>query len=520
MALLGLASVLLFLTRLTARLWSAEKVVHEYEDRFEYLFQAQPIGVALMTAGDGRFLRVNAAFARMLGYSPHELVGRRHNEFSPATAAPPDGASDLGWTPTDEHYVTRSGDTVPVRVRASRLPAANAAEPPVLVFTEDVTEQRRLEETLRQTQKMDALGQLAGGMAHDFNNLLGIIIGNLDMLQPMLPEAGEAGELIDATLVAALRGAGLTQRLLAFARRQPLRPDRIDLNARITETIALLSRILGVRIRVALDLAPDVWPVLVDATQLEACIINMAANARDAMPGGGTLTIATGNRRLDADATSGTGVTPGDFAMIEIRDSGTGMPPETLARVFEPFFTTKGPDKGTGLGLSMVMGFLKQSNGHIIASSQPGCGTIFRLYFPRIQPASSAPWPRAAPIRQGHGEPVLVVEDKEPLRRVAVRRLQDLGYAVLEADGAAAALCALAQHDVALVFTDVVMPGDLDGHALAREIHARFPSTKVLLTSGYPGPLNPSDAPDSERILSKPYRTDDLARAIRELLEQ
>jgi PAS domain S-box-containing protein len=520
--------LMLYIRRQTELLGEVEVVARETDDRFRRLFDENPIGMVIATADDYRFVQVNAAFCRMLEYTREELVGRCRDDFAAADSVgmPPalaDGR-DPGWHPQDKHYICKSGKVITARVRVMRLAPSAAGEVLVLGMAEDVSEQRKLEATLRQAQKMEAIGQLTGGMAHDFNNLLGIIIGNLDLLQVLLADRDEGGELVDEALDAALRGADLTRHLLAFARRQPLNPDCIALNEQVIAITKLLTRTLGERIRMSLDLTPDVWPVIVDPVQLEACIINLATNARDAMPNGGTLTIATANRQLDAlYAATHLDVTEGDYALIEITDTGSGMTAEVLAQIFEPFFTTKGHGKGTGLGLSMVFGFLKQSSGHISVYSEPGVGSTFRLYLPR---ADSAADNRAAPaaqvLRLGHGESVLVVEDSEKLRRVVVRQLKDLGYTVIEADGADAALEVLNREPIALVFTDIVMPGELDGFGLASNILLHWPATKVLLTSGFPeAKLNGrlGGAVSSARLLGKPYRTDDLARAVREVLE-
>jgi PAS domain S-box-containing protein len=528
LGLITTGTLMLYFWRQTELLGEVEGVARETDDRFRRLFNENPIGMVIATADDYRFVQVNAAFCRLLEYSSEELVGRRRDDFAapdsigmPAVAA---GDRDVGWHPQDKHYVSKSGKIVTARVRVMRLAPSATGEALVLGMAEDVTEQRKLEAALRQAQKMEAIGQLTGGMAHDFNNLLGIIIGNLDLLQVVLADQDEGGELVDEALAAALRGADLTRHLLAFARRQPLNPDRIALNQQIVEITKLLTRTLGERTRISLDLAPDVWAVTADPVQLEACIINLATNARDAMPNGGTLTIATANRQLDAlYVATHLDVTEGDYALIEITDTGSGMTAEVLAQIFEPFFTTKGQGKGTGLGLSMVFGFLKQSSGHISAYSEPGVGSTFRLYLPRADAAADdRPAPVAQVLRRGHGETVLVVEDSEPLRRVVVRQLKDLGYAVIEADGADAALSILDREPIALVFTDIVMPGELDGFGLASSIQSRWPATKVLLTSGFPeakinGKL--AGATASARLLGKPYRTDDLARVVREVLE-
>ena len=404
-------AMLIFYTwRQTSLLGEVEGIASETDDRFRRLFDENPIGMVIATADEYRFVRVNAAFCRMLEYTSEELVGRLRDEFAAPDSfgMPPALASgmDLGWHPTDKHYVCKSGKVITARVRVMRLARSAAGEALVLGLAEDVTEQRKLEATLRQAQKMEAIGQLTGGMAHDFNNLLGIIIGNLDILQPLLEGREEAAELVDEALAAALRGADLTRHLLAFARRQPLNPTCVALNEQIIEVSKLLTRTLGERIRISLDLAAELWPVMADPVQLEACVINLATNARDAMPYGGALTIATANRQLDADyAESHVDVTEGDYALIEITDTGAGMSPEILAQIFEPFFTTKSQGKGTGLGLSMVFGFLKQSNGHISAYSEPGVGSTFRLYLPRVGGSTikrSAPAERV--MRRGSGE--------------------------------------------------------------------------------------------------------------------
>jgi PAS domain S-box-containing protein len=526
--LLGTAALMLFVWWQITLLGKVEVIASETDDRFRRLFDANPIGMVVATAGDYRFVRVNPAFAGMLGYHPDEMIGRVRDEFAAPDSQnmppPVEVGVDPGWDTEDKHYFSKSGELVTARVRDVRLAPNAAGESLILKLVEDVTEQRKLEAMVQQSQKIDAIGQLTGGIAHDFNNLLGIIIGNLDLLKVLIHNRPEDTELIDEALAAALRGADLTRHLLAFARRQPLNPDRVAVNAQIRTTTRLLKRTLGERIRISLDLGPDLWPVFVDPVQLEACIINLATNARDAMPDGGVLTILTDNRVLDAGyAQLHSDVKPGDYAVIEISDSGIGMEPKILPRIFEPFFTTKNRGKGTGLGLSMVFGFLKQSGGHITAYSEPGSGTTFRIYLPRMTgDLDDRPVPEAGEPRRGDGETVLVVEDNAALRRVAVRQLTDLGYTVTEAESADAALAVLSRRQMALVFTDIVMPGDLDGFALARTVLTQWPDTKVLLTSGFPetrinGKLG--DAAAAARLLGKPYRTVDLARVVREVLE-
>ncbi|MEJ0012713.1 MAG: MASE4 domain-containing protein [Bauldia sp.] len=383
--------------------------------------------------------------------------------------------------------------------------------------------QAEIESQLRQAQKMEAIGNLTGGMAHDFNNLLAIVIGNLDMLVNRRKDDGDVQELGNEARDAALQGADLTRRLLAFARRQPLEPQQVNLNDLISNHAQLLRRLLGAQIEVKLHLSAGVWPAIIDPTQLEAAITNLAANARDAMSGRGTLTIATGNRQLDEDyAASHPEVTAGDYALIEVTDSGTGIPPEVLARIFEPFFTTKEVGKGSGLGLSMVYGFMKQSKGHVSVYSEPGVGTTFRLYLPRSggSAAEAVAAPVAADLR-GNGEIVLAVEDVAPLRRVVVRQLTDLGYRVVEAEDAVSALAALARGPVDILFTDVILAGGQTGFDLARTARQKWPNLKVVFTSGFPDTkLNTGSGPmtNGGKLLGKPFRKEDLAKALAAVL--
>ena len=389
---------------------------------------------------------------------------------------------------------------------------------------QDITERRQIEEQLRQAQKMEAVGNLTGGLAHDFNNLLGVVIGNLDLLRDRQTGDADADELTGEALDAALRGADLTRRLLAFARRQPLQPTRTDVNKLIAGIVKLLERTLGEEIQITLDLSPDTWPVSVDPAQLESSLTNLATNARDAMPGGGQLIVVTGNRSLDADyASLHAEVEPGDYVVIEVSDTGTGMPPEIESHIFEPFYTTKQEGKGTGLGLSMVFGFMKQSGGHINVYSEVGIGTTIRLFLQRADAgaAASGAVVHAAVVR-GSGETVLAVEDNVSLRRVVVRQLTELGYRVVEAEDAQSALRVLDAEPVDLIFTDIVMPGGASGYELARTVRLRWPAVKIVLTSGFPENKINDDGDANERplrLLSKPYRRDDLGRIIRDVLD-
>jgi PAS domain S-box-containing protein len=384
----------------------------------------------------------------------------------------------------------------------------------------DITERRNTEMQLRQAQKMEAIGNLTGGLAHDFNNLLAVIIGNLDELRSHDRLDDELDELAEEALNAALRGADLTRRLLAFARQQPLEQHVVDINALVADLNKLLERALGEAVQIKLEFGQNVWATVVDPIQLQSALVNLATNARDAMPQGGVLSIATANRHLDDDYAKRTPeVTAGDYVMIQVTDSGVGIEPHIQKRIFEPFFTTKERGRGTGLGLAMVFGFVKQSGGHINVYSEPGAGTTMRLYLPRApQKAEISMEPTETSISMAAtGETILAVEDNPDLRRVVVLQLERLGYKVIEADSGPAALSILDQHHVDLVFTDMVMPGGLDGPSLIREITNRWPHVKAVMTSGFP------EAQVAETIapfplLVKPYRREELARLLRNAL--
>jgi len=388
---------------------------------------------------------------------------------------------------------------------------------------QDITERRLIERQLSQAQKMEAIGNLTGGMAHDFNNGLGVIIGNLDLLERMVEPDGTAAEVCTEAREAAVRCAELIRGLLAFARRQPLQPRETDVNTLVKDTARLLGRTLGEDIAVNLTLNGTLWPALADAAQLEAALVNLAMNARDAMPKGGQLRIATRNAQLDADyAALHPEATPGDYVLIEVSDTGTGIAPEIVGRIFEPFFTTKEIGKGSGLGLAMVFGFAKQSGGNLDVYSEPGLGTTFRIYLPRAQ--ASDPAEEAASGRRpavGGDETVLLVEDNPQLRKVAARQLSELGYRVLEAENAEAALRIVSTGDpIDLLFTDVVMPGTIDGVELARLVGRLQPRPEILLASGFPAGRVPGQPPGSPGfpMLGKPYNLDDLAHAVRDVL--
>jgi nitrogen-specific signal transduction histidine kinase/ActR/RegA family two-component response regulator len=387
----------------------------------------------------------------------------------------------------------------------------------------DVTERQAIEGQLRQAQKMEAVGQLTGGLAHDFNNLLGIVLGNLDLLAERFEPGDEAGKLADAAIEAAMRGAELTRQLLAFSRRQPLAPKITYLPPVLEATGNLLRRTLGEAIIFKLKVSDTLWPVLIDVSQLESALLNLSVNARDAMLKGGRLTIEASNVTVDERAFElNQEAMPGDYVLIAVSDTGAGMSEEVLAQVFEPFFTTKG-SKGTGLGLSMVHGFLKQSGGCTGIYSEPGRGTTVRLYLPRAAGGEipQGETPPAETLTRGH-EVILVVEDNKGLRDIALRQLQDLGYRTIPAnDGATALGIIQGGAPIDLLFTDVVMPGSMDGRMLADAARRERPGLRILFTSGFTAAAV-STATDDQfgaNLLSKPYRKGDLAYRIRAALD-
>jgi len=390
-------------------------------------------------------------------------------------------------------------------------------------FLRDLTEKKQAEAQLHQAQKMEAVGQLTGGIAHDFNNLLTVIIGNLELAGTQQTRDPFLASCMRQALDAADRGAALTHRLLAFSRQQALQPGRTDLKEVIGEMISLLRRTLGEDIGIEVRLAEDLWPEHADKIQVESALLNLAINARDAMPEGGKLTIEAANVTLDAEYTERNAeVEPGDYVMLAVTDTGTGMPPEVVERAFDPFFTTKDIGRGTGLGLSMIYGFAKQSGGHLKIYSEVGHGTTVKLYLPRATTVQPEVTTRSAEEQENHGkETILAVEDEDAVRKLVVRNLRSMGYVVIDAADAGQAIELLrGDQPVDLLFTDVVLPGGMTGRQLADEARALRPDIRVLFTSGYTqnsivhqGKLDPG-----VHLLSKPYRRGDLGRKIREVL--
>jgi len=419
--------------------------------------------------------------------------------------------------------VRKDGEDVEVRCGGAPFYDASGMLRGVAYMLEDVTEQLATEAMLRQAQKMEAVGTLTGGLAHDFNNLLAIVMLNLENVLDLQP-SGEIQDSIERALTAAEKGGELTRQLLTFARKQPLRPQLLDLNELIGKTVKLLDRALGEQVVVCFEPAAGLPRVAIDGAQLDSAIVNLSVNARDAMPGGGLLTIRSLIETLDEPLAAGPVAVPaGTYAVVEVSDTGMGMPPAVVKRIFEPFFTTKGPGKGTGLGLSMVFGFMKQSRGYTTVRSVEGRGTTFRLYLPvdDVGALAASGGPAADGVVRGRGEKILVVEDNVQIRQVIVSQLQSLGYRPVEASTPLEALRIVNDEDgIDLLFTDIVMPGGMDGFALARATQARRPALRVLTSSGFPGDAEATEraARESFPMLAKPYRRETLAAAIAEAL--
>jgi len=479
---------------------------------------------------DGLIVYANPAVEQMTGYSVAELIGRNARMLQGDDRDQPEleqiRAALKSGCPV--HVVVRNyrkdGKQYLADLRITPIRDDEGRITHFVCVMTDVTERRALEDQFRHSQRLDAVGQLTGGIAHDFNNLLTVIIGNNELLEARL-ENDAALELLQEAQEAAELGATLTDRLLTFARRQPLAPQVVNLNEHVLNLMELLRRTLGEAIDLSTVLAGDLWSTLADPGQIENVVLNLALNARDAMQGSGRLMIETTNTQIDQDyAAKEVGLAAGDYTLLSVSDTGCGMSDEEKARAFEPFFTTKPPGRGSGLGLSMIYGFAKSSGGHVSIYSEQDVGTTINLFLPRDMTVEPQRPTVEAPVAgtKGNGEIVLVVEDDERVRRLSVKRLTDLGYSILEApDGPSAMAILETEPGVDLLFTDLVMPGGMSGHDLCERAKAMKPAIKVVVTSGYTEDFvrHETGLYGNTIMLRKPYRVADLAQAISQALD-
>lgn len=515
------------------RLAATTTQLEETELRFRHLIEGVTDYAIFMLDPTGNVISWNPGAERIKGYTSEEIVGQHFSrfyteddrqqgipQFALATA------QRSGKYEAEGRRVRKDGSTFMANVIINAIRDQQSGR--LLGFakiTRDITEKKAVEDQLRQAQKMEAIGQLTGGVAHDFNNLLTVIMGNLEHLERLTPAERPTHRLIAAALRAASRAAILTDRLLVFSRRHPLAPEVLSVNKLVAGMSDLLRRTIGEAIFVETVLAGGLWSTLADANQLENALLNLAVNARDAMPDGGKLTIETANSYLDEGyARMNDDVQPGQYVGVFVTDSGTGMSPEIVRQAFEPFFTTKDIGQGTGLGLSQVYGFIKQSGGHVKIYSEVGEGTTIKLYLPRYHCTGDVAETRSETreVPRGRGELVLVVEDDPDVRDYSVEMISDLGYSVLSApDGATALRLLYSNREVSLLFTDVGLPGGMNGRQLADQALRRLPRLKVLYTTGYArnaivhqGRLDPG-----VKVVFKPFTYSDLATKIRHVLD-
>lgn len=496
------------------------------EEKFHKAFHANPEPITIATLPEGRYLDVNESFFRVTGYSREEVIGRTSTELK-FWAKPEDRATfvkmimeqgsirDLEIT-----FRTKSGE-IRSAVDSAEIIDVAGQECAIAIFR-DITERKSLEKQLRQTQKMEAVGQLSGGIAHDFNNLLGVIIGYSEILEQRLPPGDPLLKECLQIKKAGQSAASLTRQLLAFSRQQVLDPRVLDLNSIVLNIEKMLRRLIGEHIELRTKLDPALGCVKADQSQIEQVILNLAVNARDAMPQGGKLLIETAKVELDGDyARRHPPQQPGAYVLLSVADTGIGMDTETQARIFEPFFTTKEIGKGTGLGLSTVYGVVRQSGGHVWVYSEPGLGTTFKVYLPCAVQSARVQQPPAAPADSLRGsETILLVEDDEALRGLTCSVLEDSGYTVLEAElpESAVEIAQLHGGQIHALLTDMVMPG-MTGKDLAAKLAPMRPEMKVVYMSGYTSFTHAGLAESEIALLVKPFTRDKLLRKLRETLE-
>jgi PAS domain S-box-containing protein len=516
--LLGYAKV----TRDVTEHKETEDKLRESEQRFRLLVQGVTDYAIYMLSPEGVVTNWNSGAERIKGYTYDEIVGSHFSRFytpeDQAAGVPKRALTTAGTTGRFEAEgwrVRKDGTRFWAHVIIDAIHDDEGKLVGFAKITRDLTEKKRVAEALEaanvalyQAQKMESIGQLTGGIAHDFNNLLSVLSSGLEVLAIQRGEGGDT-RTIDSMRRAVDRGARLTQQLLAFARQQPLQAETRNLNRIITGFESVLRRAGNPSIEFEVDLDRKAHSAVIDSARFESALLNLVVNARDAMPDGGRIVIATRNVTLDHQRAGS--LPPGDYVKVTVSDTGTGMPPEVVARAFEPFFTTKEVGKGTGLGLSQVYGFIKQSNGDVVIESRPGEGSTIAIYLPAVVS-------EAHEDHRAHVECVLIVEDEPDLMDVAASLFTSMGYDVLTASSGREAMDVLEQRDVDILFTDIVMPNGMDGLELAAYTRTHYPETKIILASGYPLPaLKQRHGQDLNdfAFVNKPYRLADLARTLR-----
>jgi PAS domain S-box-containing protein len=508
----------------------AEQELRKSEILFRAFIDNSPAEI-FMTDLQGRYVLLNRAWQRVQGLTSEEAVGLRPHEIFPAERADmfveqQRWVLETGQVFDQEIVSSIPGITKSLHIVKFPLVDANGVTIGVGGVSTDTTARAEAEEQLRQAQKMEAMGQLTGGVAHDFNNVLATVIGNVELLEDSLAANDSRRDLAQTAIKAAGRGADLTHRLLAFSRKQALQPLPVSADKLIQGMLDLLRRTLGETIEIELVRDAGLWLTEIDPGELENAILNLAINARDAMPDGGKLMIEESNARLNDDyAAAQAEVEPGQYVLVAVTDTGSGMPPQVRERVFEPFFTTKEVGKGTGLGLSMVYGFVKQSGGHVTIYSEVGEGTTIKLYLPRYKGDHAAIEERepVEEVKPAKGEVILVVEDDPDLRILLVHLLETLGYGVLPAATGKEALKILQEtSQVNLLVTDMVLPGGMGGAMLASRVEELHPGLPVLYMSGYTenAIIHHGRLDEGVELLQKPFRKTDLARKVREALDR
>lgn len=502
----------------------AELEHREIESRLKALLDSTPFDEWFKDL-NGRYILVNKKYQENMNMREEEFIGRTVGEFFPAETVREllkgdqevvDNRNSVSF-----HISVHQPGGEPGTRHVIKFPVINSTGDVMGIggMAIDVTEQMRTEEKLQQSQKMEAVGQLTGGIAHEFNNLLMVVVGNLEMALANVSDH-KAQRFVSSAMKGALRGGELTKQLLAFSRKQDLRAEPVNLNVLTQEMQDMLQRTLGETVVVSTDLTDDIWSVLADKSLLESALLNLSLNARDAMPKGGEITITTMNRFVDADRfVDHADLVTGDYVMLQVEDTGVGIEPENIEHVFEPFFTTKDVGQGTGLGLSMIFGFAEQSGGFVDIESELDQGTKVRIYLPRSTAHDFGP------IADAHSDSqvstveatVLVVEDDPDVRAIVVGILSDMGCEIIEAEDARSALRRLDERpDIDVLFTDVVLPGGASGPDLVIEARRRLPDIKVVLTSGYPdGDSTGLDSGEKHPwFIRKPYRRTELAELL------